>query len=198
MRNKSLVDPVSDPERLLRARRVLQFSQDMADDQQQEGLGAQNVGDNVEDRAPPNEEQVNQCAVLLQAMQRMGIIPPNQQQQQPPPPPQNGGRRHNVGERTRFGAVGEDRVERELDIPLDPKFVSNGMPPVELGFEIRPELVNMVGQHPFGGMEHEEPQSHLTRFLRMCSMIKMPGVSEDAMRIRMFPVFVDGERIDVV
>ena len=54
-------------------------------------------------------------------------------------------------------------------------------------FEIKPSLIQMVQQSQFGGNAVEDPNSHLVTFLEICDTIKMNGVSDDAIKLRLFP-----------
>ncbi|XP_052177527.1 uncharacterized protein LOC127791584 [Diospyros lotus] len=54
-------------------------------------------------------------------------------------------------------------------------------------FEIRPGLIQMVQQGQFGGNPTEDPNEHLANILEICDTIKMNGISEDAIRLRLFP-----------
>jgi len=54
-------------------------------------------------------------------------------------------------------------------------------------FELKPALINMVQQNQYGGLSHEDPNVHLGTFLEICDTVKMNGVSEDAIRLRLFP-----------
>ena len=39
----------------------------------------------------------------------------------------------------------------------------------------------------FGGNPQEDPHLHLRQFLEVCSNFKIPGITEDAFRLRLFP-----------
>ena len=54
-------------------------------------------------------------------------------------------------------------------------------------FELRPALISFVEQNQFSGCPTENPHLHLHNFLAKCDMIKLNGVSADAIRLRLFP-----------
>ncbi|XP_062089085.1 uncharacterized protein LOC133795649 [Humulus lupulus] len=54
-------------------------------------------------------------------------------------------------------------------------------------FELKPALINMVQQNQFGGLATEDPNIHLAIFLEVCAIVKMNGVTDDAIRLRLFP-----------
>ncbi|XP_062080868.1 uncharacterized protein LOC133785663 [Humulus lupulus] len=54
-------------------------------------------------------------------------------------------------------------------------------------FELKPTLINMVQHNQFGGMATEDPNIHLEIFLEVCVTMKMNGVSDDAIRLHLFP-----------
>ena len=54
-------------------------------------------------------------------------------------------------------------------------------------FELKPTLINMVQQNQYGGLAHEDPNIHLAIFLEIADMVKMNGVTEDVIRMRIFP-----------
>lgn len=67
-------------------------------------------------------------------------------------------------------------------------------PPVDNhNFEIKASLINMVQGSKFHGLPMEDPLDHLDQFDRFCGTTKMNGVSEDALKLRLFP-FSLGEK----
>ncbi|KAJ9132909.1 hypothetical protein P3X46_033728 [Hevea brasiliensis] len=54
-------------------------------------------------------------------------------------------------------------------------------------FELKPALCQMVQQSQFGGNPSESPHVHLAHFLEISDMLKKNGVSDDAIRLRLFP-----------
>ncbi|KAL5581832.1 hypothetical protein UlMin_014274 [Ulmus minor] len=45
----------------------------------------------------------------------------------------------------------------------------------------------MVQANQFGGMSKDDPNSHISYFLEVCELFKHNGVSDDAIRLRVFP-----------
>ena len=55
-------------------------------------------------------------------------------------------------------------------------------------FELKPSLIQMVqANDQFKGNVDEDPTMHLTNFMELCGTLKMNGVSDDAIRLRLFP-----------
>ena len=54
-------------------------------------------------------------------------------------------------------------------------------------FEIKPSLIQMVQQSQYGGNVTNDPNSHLSTFLEICDTIKLNGVSDDAIKLKLFP-----------
>jgi len=54
-------------------------------------------------------------------------------------------------------------------------------------FELRLALISFVEQNQFGGHSSKNPYLHLRNFLAKSDMIKLNGVSADAIRLRLFP-----------
>ncbi|KAK1429674.1 hypothetical protein QVD17_11888 [Tagetes erecta] len=55
-------------------------------------------------------------------------------------------------------------------------------------FEIKSSIIQMVQNTvQFDGKDHEDPNIHLAEFLEICATFKINGVSDDAIRLRLFP-----------
>ncbi|KAK8954476.1 hypothetical protein KSP39_PZI002181 [Platanthera zijinensis] len=55
-------------------------------------------------------------------------------------------------------------------------------------FEIKSSIIQMVQQSvTFDGLPDEDPNQHLSNFLEICDTFKINGVTDDAIRLRLFP-----------
>ncbi|XP_039123412.1 uncharacterized protein LOC120260032 [Dioscorea cayenensis subsp. rotundata] len=55
-------------------------------------------------------------------------------------------------------------------------------------FEIKASTIGMIQNSvQFDGLADEDPHAHLARFLQICSTFKIKLVSDDAIRLRLFP-----------
>ena len=61
------------------------------------------------------------------------------------------------------------------------------------GYEIRPSLVAMVRAQSFAGIEDECPYAHLQVFEENCSLLIIPGMSQNTLRWKLFPFSLTGE-----
>ena len=53
-------------------------------------------------------------------------------------------------------------------------------------FELKPTLISMVQQAQFSRSPLDDPNIHLAMFLEICNTVKMNGVIEDTIRLRLF------------
>ena len=53
-------------------------------------------------------------------------------------------------------------------------------------FEIKPSIIQMVQNNQFGGLQGEDPYAHILTFLNVCATFKINGVTDDAIRLRLF------------
>ena len=62
-------------------------------------------------------------------------------------------------------------------------------PPIQANnFELKSVTVQMLQNILFHGLPLENPNMHLTIFLEVCDTIKYNGVTEEALRLRLFPL----------
>ncbi|XP_057958633.1 uncharacterized protein LOC131151405 [Malania oleifera] len=54
-------------------------------------------------------------------------------------------------------------------------------------FELKPALISIAQQAQFSGSPLDDPNIHLTMFLKICDTIKINGVTEDTIKLRLFP-----------
>jgi hypothetical protein len=60
-------------------------------------------------------------------------------------------------------------------------------------FELIPAPINMVQQSPFCGRTSKDANAHLQHFLEICSTFTIRGVTQDAVRLRLFPFSLLGK-----
>jgi Retrotransposon gag protein len=57
-------------------------------------------------------------------------------------------------------------------------------------FELKPALLNMLSQHMFNGLAHEDPNQYLAMFEELCNTVKINGVEPEPIKLRTFPFFL--------
>ncbi|CAL1412302.1 unnamed protein product [Linum trigynum] len=70
-------------------------------------------------------------------------------------------------------------------------------PPVAANnFEIKPSLVTMIQQNAyFHGLTHESPREHVQRFLELAGSLKINGIPEEALLLKLFPYSLTGKAL---
>ncbi|KAL5560461.1 hypothetical protein UlMin_036672 [Ulmus minor] len=85
------------------------------------------------------------------------------------------------------GAV-PNRALKDYSIP-NVGISSIQRPPIQANnFEIKPAIIQMIQNSvQFGGLPNDDPNLHIANFLEICDTFKHNGVSDDAVRLRLFP-----------
>lgn len=52
---------------------------------------------------------------------------------------------------------------------------------------VSPTLIQLVQSNQFHGLSNENPYDHLTTFSEICNTVRMNGVSEDKIKVSLFP-----------
>ena len=60
-------------------------------------------------------------------------------------------------------------------------------------FEIKTTFISFIKEDQFYGHLGEDPNDHLALFSEKCDTLKMNGVTEDALRLRLFPFSLAGK-----
>ena len=60
-------------------------------------------------------------------------------------------------------------------------------PILSSGYELRPDLIAMVQELSFFGLDSENPYYHLREFEQVCSCRAIAGMSRDTLRWKLFP-----------
>ena len=76
---------------------------------------------------------------------------------------------------------------RDYFKPVVDKYYSGiAFKPVNVSFELRPSLINLVQQNQFGGSPIEDANVHLRTFLDIADTVRINGVPQDTVRLRLF------------
>ncbi|XP_061358642.1 uncharacterized protein LOC133302837 [Gastrolobium bilobum] len=74
-----------------------------------------------------------------------------------------------------------------------------GIVPPDLGnnqWELKSNIIQLAEREKYGGEDDEDLHRFVDRFLRICDSTKPPHVSDDAIRLRLFPFAVKGKALD--
>ena len=87
---------------------------------------------------------------------------------------------------------------KELGIPGAYRFESGIAPPTTPAndFEIRSAMITLIERRQFSGAKHESPLNHLKEFEKYCNTIKVNGVSQEFIRLKLFPFSLIGRALE--
>ena len=57
-------------------------------------------------------------------------------------------------------------------------------------FKIKPSIIQMVQNNQFGSLQGEVTYAHILAFLNVCATFKINGVTDDVIKLRLFPSLV--------
>ena len=61
-------------------------------------------------------------------------------------------------------------------------------------FDVKASTMNMIyDQCQFDGLPEEDPNAHIEMFLNICATVKQNGVTDEALRLRIFPFTLRGK-----
>jgi hypothetical protein len=89
----------------------------------------------------------------------------------------------------------DERTIREFSAPSNTNVPTSPTTTVGDGnFELKLALINMVQANPFSGKPSEDANAHLQHFLEVCRTFTICGVTDDAIRLRLFLFSLLGRR----
>ncbi|XP_042033412.1 uncharacterized protein LOC121779978 [Salvia splendens] len=115
----------------------------------------------------------------------------------PPPPPTNAQLQQQL----------ED-LQRQLDqrqnvVPVQNMYAYHGVAHPTVGnnvnantFELRRGLLQMAENNAFSGRPTEDLNKHLTKFIQICNTTKINGVTDEQIRLRVFPFALEDDAKD--
>jgi len=65
--------------------------------------------------------------------------------------------------------------------------------PNNTNFELKGHILHMLREIPFNGNEYEDAHNHVDEVLEIADYVKVPGVSEDLIMLRIFPITKKGK-----
>ena len=81
----------------------------------------------------------------------------------------------------------QHRALRDYVIPLVIQLVIRA-PPIQANqFELKSITLQLLHSIQFGGFPSEDPKTHISNFLKIYSTVKYNGVTDDVVRLRLFP-----------
>jgi len=87
-----------------------------------------------------------------------------------------------------------EKTIRDYSCPKANKIPVGPNQPTETeSFELKPRLINMVPADPLCGKASEDANAHLQQFMEVCYTYTTRGVTQDAIRIRLFPFSLMGK-----
>ncbi|XP_061368332.1 uncharacterized protein LOC133311324 [Gastrolobium bilobum] len=92
----------------------------------------------------------------------------------------------------------EELPVMEYAIPsLDGVIPGIVQPELEANFDLKPGMVQLLQSiTQYHGMPHEDPHRHITKFMKISDTFSVPGVSNEAMRMKLFPYSLGGAAED--
>ncbi|GJS55122.1 reverse transcriptase domain-containing protein [Tanacetum coccineum] len=108
----------------------------------------------------------------------------------------NKGRAPNIVEpelRTIVAPMAERTMEELLRAPTEGYGEAIVLPEINADhFEIKTNLLQLVQANPFHGLENENPHAHINSFKRITSTLRFRNVSNDVIKLMMFPYSLEG------
>lgn len=101
---------------------------------------------------------------------------------------------HNQQSMADQGNMGDQRSLKQLGAP-EPYTSQSGIlaPTTQANnFEIKPNFISLIEKRQFTGGKFENPHEHLKEFLKYCDTIKINGVTQEYIRLKMFPFSLMG------
>ncbi|XP_052726013.1 uncharacterized protein LOC128194442 [Vigna angularis] len=96
-------------------------------------------------------------------------------------------------EGNRENEQGRRTLEDYASVSIPTSFNSIARPVViAANMEMKPALIHLVQSNQFSGLSHENPYDHLTTFNEYCNTVKMLNVSEETIRLSLFPFSLAG------
>src|SRR6187397_1530211 len=90
------------------------------------------------------------------------------------------------------------RPLKELGTPGAYRASSGIAPPVTQAndFEILPAMINLIERRQYSGAKHDSPLAHLNEFEKYCNTIKVNGVTQEFIRLKLFPFSLIGHALE--